>query len=69
VPRVHGIDLGAVAAVPGGGFPVFREALQNLICRRMTMELSMTIALAGALAVREFSTAVFILFFVLAAVA
>jgi len=67
VPRVHGIDLVAVAAVIGGGFPVFREALENLICRRMTMELSMTIALAAALAIREFSPAVFILFFVLAA--
>jgi heavy metal translocating P-type ATPase len=67
VPRVHGIDLVAVAAVLGGGFPVFREALENLICRRMTMELSMTIALAAALAIREFSTAVIILFFVLGA--
>jgi heavy metal translocating P-type ATPase len=67
VPRVGGIDLLAVAAVLGGGFPVFREALENLLSRRMTMELSMTIALAAALAIREFSTALFILFFVLGA--
>jgi heavy metal translocating P-type ATPase len=67
VPRVHGIDLLAVAAVLGGGYPVFREALENLIARRMTMELSMTIALVAALAIREFTTALFILFFVLGA--
>jgi P-type Cu+ transporter len=67
VPRVHGIDLLAVTAVLGGGYPVFREALENLIARRMTMELSMTIALVAALAIREFTTALFILFFVLGA--
>ncbi|HKE29025.1 MAG TPA: cation-translocating P-type ATPase [Bryobacteraceae bacterium] len=67
LPRVAGIDLLAVAAVLGGGWPVFREALQNLLARRMTMELSMTLALGAALGMREFSTAVFILFFVLGA--
>lgn len=67
VPRVHGIDLLAVTAVLAGGFPVFREALENLLSRRMTMELSMSIALVGALAIREFSTALLILFFVLGA--
>ena len=51
----------------GGGYPVFREALENLLARRMTMELSMTMALVAALAIREFSTALFILFFVLGA--
>jgi P-type Cu+ transporter len=67
LPRINGIDVLAVTAVLGGGYPVFREALENLIARRMTMELSMTIALAAALAIREFSTALFILFFVLGA--
>jgi cation transport ATPase len=66
VPRVAGIDLLAVAAVLGG-WAVFREALENLFARRMTMELSMTLALVAALAIREFSTALFILFFVLGA--
>lgn len=65
VPRINGIDLLAVTAVLGGGYPVFREALQNLVARRMTMELSMTIALVAALAIREFTTALFILLFVL----
>lgn len=67
LPRIHGIDVLAVTAVLGGGYPVFREALENLVARRMTMELSMTIALVAALAIREFSTALFILFFVLGA--
>jgi heavy metal translocating P-type ATPase len=67
LPRINGTDLLAVTAVLGGGYPVFREALENLVARRMTMELSMTIALAAALAIREFSTALFILFFVLGA--
>jgi heavy metal translocating P-type ATPase len=67
LPQVGGIDWLALTAVLGGGYPVFREALENLLARRMTMELSMTIALAAALAIREFSTAVIILFFVLGA--
>ncbi len=67
VPRVGGIDWLAVTAVLGGGYPVFREAVENLFSRRMTMELSMTIALCAALAIREFTTALFILFFVLGA--
>jgi heavy metal translocating P-type ATPase len=67
IPPVKGIDVLAVTAVLGGGYPVFLEAVQNLFARRMTMELSMTIALAAALAIREFTTALFILFFVLGA--
>jgi len=67
VPRIRGIDALAVTAVLAGGYPVFREAFDNLLSRRMTMELSMTIALVAALAIREFSTALFILFFVLGA--
>src|ERR1700687_2458993 len=67
VPRVYGMDVLALTAVAGGGYSVFREALENLMSRRMTMELSMTLALAAALAIREFSTALFILFFVLGA--
>ena len=67
IPAVKGIDVLAVTAVLGGGYPVFHEALENLLARRMTMELSMTIALTAALAIREFTTALFILFFVLGA--
>jgi len=45
-PRVHGIDALALAGILIGGYPIFKEALADLLDRRMTMELSMTIALA-----------------------
>jgi heavy metal translocating P-type ATPase len=50
-----------------GGWPIFREAFENLVERRMTMELSMTIALVAALAIGEFFTALVITLFVLVA--
>jgi len=60
-------DVVALAATLVGGYPIFREALTNILARRMTMELSMTIALAAALAIGEFFTALVIAFFVLVA--
>jgi heavy metal translocating P-type ATPase len=51
----------------GGGWPIFHEAWENIRQRRMTMELSMTIALLAALAIGEFFTALVIAAFVLAA--
>jgi heavy metal translocating P-type ATPase len=51
----------------GGGWPIFHEAWENLRERRMTMELSMTIALVAALVIGEFFTALVITAFVLAA--
>lgn len=50
-----------------GGWPIFREACDNLVERRMTMELSMTIALGAALAIGEYFTALVITLFVLVA--
>src|SRR6266852_7572545 len=50
-----------------GGWPIFSEAVENSLERRMTMELSMTIALVAALLIREFFTALIITLFVLAA--
>jgi Cd2+/Zn2+-exporting ATPase/Cu+-exporting ATPase len=50
-----------------GGWPIFHEAWDNLRERRMTMELSMTIALVSALLIGEFFTALVITAFVLAA--
>src|SRR6201997_5641111 len=50
-----------------GGFPIFHEAYENIIQRRMTMELSMTIAIVAALAIREIFTALVITLFVLVA--
>ncbi len=50
-----------------GGWPIFHEAWENVRARRMTMELSMTIALVAALVIGEFFTALVITAFVLAA--
>jgi cation transport ATPase len=58
--------IGLCAALIGG-YPIFKEAFENLRERRMTMELSMTIALVSALAIGEFFTALVITAFVLAA--
>jgi cation transport ATPase len=58
-------DWLAFAGTVIGGFPIYKEAWENLLRRRMTMELSMTIALLSALAIGQFFTAIVIAFFVL----
>jgi len=63
-PRVSVIGLFALVV---GGYPIFKEAIENIVERRMTMELSMTIALLSAFAIGEFFTALVITGFVLAA--
>jgi heavy metal translocating P-type ATPase len=63
-PYITGI--GAVCAIVGG-FPIFHEAYENIVQRRMTMELSMAIAIVAALAIREIFTALVITLFVLVA--
>lgn len=65
-PLLH-FDVVGFAAVLIGGYPIFREAFSDLLSRRMTMELSMTIALVSALVIREVFTALLIVFFVLIA--
>ena len=50
-----------------GGWPIFKEALENLFAKRMTMELSMSIAIIAAAAISEFFTALVITLFVLVA--
>jgi heavy metal translocating P-type ATPase len=50
-----------------GGWPIFRQAIENIVERRMTMELSMTIAIVAAAAIGEFFTALIITLFVLIA--
>jgi P-type Cu+ transporter len=50
-----------------GGWPIFREAAENIAARRMTMELSMSIAIIAAAAIGEFFTALVIALFVLVA--
>src|ERR1022692_1467611 len=61
------VSLIGIAGVLFGGWPIFHEAFENLRERRMTMELSMTIALLAALGIGEFFTALVITGFVLAA--
>jgi heavy metal translocating P-type ATPase len=56
-----------VACTLAGGFPIFHEAYENMAQRRMTMELSMAIAILAALAIREIFTALVITLFVLGA--
>lgn len=63
----HKVSVIGLAATLIGGYPIFKEAFENIVERRMTMELSMTIALVSALAVGEFFTALVITAFVLAA--
>jgi heavy metal translocating P-type ATPase len=64
LPRISVIGIIATLI---GGYPIFKEAFENLVERKMTMELSMTIALVSALAIGEFFTALVITAFVLAA--
>jgi Cd2+/Zn2+-exporting ATPase/Cu+-exporting ATPase len=61
------ITLIGVACTLVGGFPIFHEAYENITQRRMTMELSMTIAIVAALVIREVFTALVITLFVLVA--
>ena len=58
--------IGVICTVVGG-FPIFHEAYENIVQRRMTMELTMTIAIVAALAIRELFTALVITLFVLVA--
>ena len=60
------IAIGVICTVVGG-FPIFHEAYENITERRMTMELSMAIAIVAALAIREIFTALVITLFVLVA--
>lgn len=61
------ISVIGAAALAFAGWPIFREALANLLDRRMTMELSMTIAIAAAAAISEWFTALVVTLFVLLA--
>lgn len=62
-----GFDVIALVATLVGGYPIFKEAFENILERRMTMELSMTIALVAAMAIGEYFTALVIVLFVLIA--
>jgi P-type Cu+ transporter len=64
---IGGISVLGIIGLLAGGWPIFKEAFENLLSRRMTMELSMTIAIVAAAAIGEFFTALIIALFVLVA--
>lgn len=61
------LEIISLAAAIVGGMPIWKEALEALLERRMTMELSMTIAIGAALVIGESFTASVIVLFVLVA--
>lgn len=61
------VSIIGVAGLLIGGWPILKEAFENIVERRMTMELSMTIAIIAAAAIGEFFTALVITLFVLVA--
>lgn len=63
----HSLSVIGVVGLSIGGWPIFKEALENLLAKRMTMELSMSIAIIAAAAISEFFTALVITLFVLIA--
>jgi P-type Cu+ transporter len=64
---IHGPRVIGILGVLIGGWPIFSEAAANFRARRMTMELSMTIAIVAAAAISDFFTALIITLFVLIA--
>jgi heavy metal translocating P-type ATPase len=62
-----GLVIAGAVCVLMGGYPIFQEAVENILERRMTMELSMAIAIIAALLIREVFTALVITLFVLVA--
>ena len=65
-PNLSITAVGVISTLVGG-FPIFAEAYRNIVQRRMTMELSMAIAIVAALAIGETFTALVITLFVLGA--
>src|ERR1700684_2234271 len=61
------VNLIGVLGVLIGGWPIFKEAAENVAARRMTMELSMSIAIVAAACISQYFTALIITLFVLIA--
>ncbi|HEY9165530.1 MAG TPA: cation-translocating P-type ATPase [Candidatus Kryptonia bacterium] len=59
------VDFIALAATLIGGYPMFKEAFLSAAKKRMTMELSMSIAVVATLLVGQFFTALVVTSFVL----
>jgi heavy metal translocating P-type ATPase len=64
---LQAVSIIGVAGLLIGGWPLLKEAIENIVERRMTMELSMTIAITAAAVIGEFFTALVITLFVLVA--
>ena len=64
---VRAVSVIGIAGLLCGGWPIYREAFENVVERRMTMELSMSIAIVAAAAIGEFFSALVITLFVLVA--
>ena len=64
---IPGISLVGVVGILIGGWPIFREATENAVARRMTMELSMSFAIVAAACISQFLTSLVIILFVLVA--
>ena len=62
---ITSFDFIALTATLIGGFPMFEEAYEAVRERRMTMELSMTIAVVATLIIGQFFTGLVITFFVI----
>src|SRR5713101_2816208 len=62
-----GASLIGILGVLIAGWPIFKEAAENAAVRRMTMELSMSIAIIAAAGISQFFTALIITLFVLVA--
>jgi len=60
-------DFVAIIATLLGGIPVYEETIRSLRHKRITMEVTMTIAIVASLIIRAFTAAVIIAFFVLLA--
>jgi heavy metal translocating P-type ATPase len=65
-PLPH-LSVIGIASLVIGGWPIFEEAFEHLAARRMSMELSMAIAIVAAAAISEYFTALIITLFVLIA--
>jgi Cu+-exporting ATPase len=61
------VSLIGVMGVLIGAWPILREAAENAVARRMTMELSMSIAIVAAACISQYFTALIITLFVLVA--
>ena len=63
--NIASFDFIALAATIIGGYPMYKEAFDNIRNRRMTMELSMSIAVVATLFIQQYFTGAVITFFLI----